>query len=101
MFSIKPLLDLFDIPPLRVLRRNLGDRLAVSKIHLGLSALTVFLLMWLFSNNIKITLILFVSTLALILVLFLISKLIFGGGRKLVYFRCSFNCLLNEFAITN
>ncbi|TMP73885.1 FtsX-like permease family protein [Pseudoalteromonas sp. S1608] len=83
MFSIKPLLDLFDIPPLRVLRRNLGDRLAVSKIHLGLSALTVFLLMWLFSNNIKITLILFVSTLALILVLFLISKLIFGGGRKL------------------
>ena len=29
------------------------------------------------------TLILFVSTLALILVLFLISKLIFGGGRKL------------------
>ena len=83
MFSIKPLLDLFDIPPLRVLRRNLGDRLAVSKIHLGLSALTVFLLMWLFSNNIKITLILFVSTLALILVLFLLSKLIFGGGRKL------------------
>ncbi|CAD2224215.1 conserved membrane hypothetical protein [Pseudoalteromonas sp. 3J6] len=83
MFSIKPLLDLFDIPPLRVLRRNLGDRLAVSKIHLGLSALTVFLLMWLFSNNIKITLILFISTLALILVLFLISKLIFGGGRKL------------------
>ncbi|HCP96951.1 MAG TPA: cell division protein FtsX [Pseudoalteromonas sp.] len=83
MFSIKPLLDLFDIPPLRVLRRNLGDRLAVSKIHLGLSALTVFLLMWLFSNNIKITLILFASTLALILVLFLISKLIFGGGRKL------------------
>lgn len=83
MFSIKPLLDLFDIPPHRVLRRNLGDRLAVSKIHLGLSALTVFLLMWLFSNNIKITLILFASTLALILVLFLISKLIFGGGRKL------------------
>ena len=83
MFSIKPLLDLFDIPPLRVLRRNLGDRLAISKIHLGLSALTVFLLMWLFSNNIKITLILFASTLALILVLFLISKLIFGGGRKL------------------
>ncbi|ASM49605.1 putative ABC transport system permease protein [Pseudoalteromonas espejiana DSM 9414] len=83
MFSIKPLLDLFDIPPLRVLRRNLGDRLAVSRVHLGLSALTVFLLMWLFSNNIKITLILFVSTLALIGVLFVVSKLIFGGGRKL------------------
>lgn len=83
MFSIKPLLDLFDIPPLRVLRRNLGDTLAVSRIHLGLSALTVFLLMWLFSNNLKVTLILFISTLALIIVLFVISKLIFGGGRKL------------------
>ncbi|TMP08950.1 cell division protein FtsX [Pseudoalteromonas sp. S3178] len=83
MFSIKPLFDLFDIPPLRVLRRNLGDQLTVSRMHLGMSALTVFLLMWLFSNNIKITLILFVSTLALIGVLFLLSKLIFGGGRKL------------------
>jgi len=83
MFSIKPLFDLFDIPPLRVLRRNLGDQLAVSRMHLCMSALTVFLLMWLFSNNIKITLILFVSTLSLIGVLFLLSKLIFGGGRKL------------------
>ena len=83
MFSIKPLFDLFDIPPLRVLRRNLGDKLAVSRVHLGMSALTVFLLMWLFSNSIKITLILFISTLALIGVLFLVSKLIFGGGRKL------------------
>ncbi|MCK8123256.1 FtsX-like permease family protein [Pseudoalteromonas sp. 2CM32C] len=83
MFSIKPLFDLFDIPPLRVLRRNLGDKLAVSRVHLGMSALTVFLLMWLFSNNIKITLILFITTLTLIGVLFLISKLIFGGGRKL------------------
>ena len=83
MFSIKPLFDLFDIPPLRVLRRNLGDKLAVSRVHLAMSAFTVFLLMWLFSNNIKITLILFASTLTLIGVLFLVSKVIFGGGRKL------------------
>lgn len=83
MFSIKPLFDLFDIPPLRVLRRNLGDKLAVSRVHLAMSAFTVFLLMWLFSNNIKITLILFASTLTLIGVLFLVSKVMFGGGRKL------------------
>lgn len=83
MFSIKPLFDLFDIPPLRVLRRNLGEKLAVSRVHLAMSAFTVFLLMWLFSNNIKITLILFASTLTLIGVLFLVSKVIFGGGRKL------------------
>ncbi|WP_404339740.1 ABC transporter permease [Pseudoalteromonas mariniglutinosa] len=83
MFSIKPLLDLFDIPPLRVLRRNLGERLLVSKVHLGMSAVTVFMLMWLFSNNIKITAILFASTLLLIGLLFALSKVIFGGGRKL------------------
>ncbi|MGO2012143.1 MAG: ABC transporter permease [Pseudoalteromonas sp.] len=83
MFSIKPLLDLFDIPPLRVLRRNLGDRLLVSKVHLGMSAVTVFMLMWLFSNNLKITAILFLSTLLLIGLLFGLSKVIFGGGRKL------------------
>uniref|UniRef100_UPI0038F79AFA hypothetical protein n=1 Tax=Streptomyces galilaeus TaxID=33899 RepID=UPI0038F79AFA len=68
---------------LRVLRRNLGDKLLVSKVHLGMSAVTVFLLMWLFSNNLKITTILFVSTLVLIAILFLLSRLIFGGGRKL------------------
>ncbi|WP_105189920.1 ABC transporter permease [Pseudoalteromonas sp. T1lg48] len=83
MFSIKPLLDLFDIPPLRVLRRNLGDRLLVSKIHLALSAFTVFALMWLFSGKIMITIILFLSSAAVVLVLFILSKLIFGGGRKL------------------
>ncbi|KJY99651.1 MULTISPECIES: ABC transporter permease [Pseudoalteromonas] len=83
MFSIKPLLDLFDIPPLRVLRRNLGDRLVVSKIHLALSALTVFGLMWLFSGKIKITLILFASSALVVVVLFVASKVIFGTGRKL------------------
>ena len=48
-----------------------------------MSALTVFLLMWLFSNNIKISAILFLSTAFLIAVLFALSKVIFGGGRKL------------------
>ncbi|WP_440056346.1 ABC transporter permease (plasmid) [Pseudoalteromonas sp. T1lg65] len=83
MFSLKPLLDLFDIPPLRVLRRNLGDTLAVSRIHLMVSVLTIFGLMWLFSQDIKITGILFVATIVLILVLFGISRLLFSAGRKM------------------
>lgn len=83
MFSLKPLLDLFDIPPLRVLRRNLGDTLAISRIHIALSLLTIFVLMWLFSGEIVTTLILFSSTLLVIAVLFAISRLLFSAGRRL------------------
>lgn len=84
MFSLKPLLDLFDIPPLRVLRRNLGDTLAISKIHIALSLLTIFVLMWLFSGELVTTLILFASTLCVIAVLFIVSRLLFAAGRRLV-----------------
>ncbi|MEY8197805.1 MAG: FtsX-like permease family protein [Colwellia sp.] len=83
MFSLKPLVDLFDIPPLRVLRRNLGDTLALSKLHLALSFMTIFSLMWLFSGEIVTTLILFASTLLVITVLFGISRLLFAAGRSL------------------
>ena len=83
MFSLKPLVDLFDIPPLRVLRRNLGDTLALSKLHLALSFMTIFVLMWLFSGEIVTTLILFASTLLVITVLFGISRLLFAAGRSL------------------
>jgi len=83
MFSLKPLLDLFDIPPLRVLRRNLGDTLALSRIHIALSLMTIFTLMWIFSGEIITTLILFGSTLLVIVVLFLVSRLFFAAGRRL------------------
>ncbi len=83
MFSLKPLLDLFDIPPLRVLRRNLGDKLVISRLHVTLSFLTIFLLMWAFSGAIKITLILFTSTIVVIAILFAVSRLLFSVGRKL------------------
>jgi putative ABC transport system permease protein len=83
MFSLKPLLDLFDIPPLRVLRRNLGDTLAVSRLHLALSFITIFVLMWIFSGEIITTLILFASTLLVIAILFAISRLLFAAGRSL------------------
>ena len=83
MFSLKPLLDLFDIPPLRVLRRNLGDTLALSRIHVALSLLTIFALMWLFSGALVTTLVLFGSTLLIIVILFAVSRLFFAAGRSL------------------
>lgn len=83
MFSLKPLLDLFDIPPLRVLRRNLGDTIAISRLHIVVSLMTIFALMWLFSGEIITTLILFGSTLLVIAILFGISRLFFAAGRRL------------------
>lgn len=83
MFSLKPLLDLFDIPPLRVLRRNLGDTLALSRIHIALSLSTIFVLMWLFSGEMVTTLILFGSTLLVIALLFGLSRIFFSAGRRL------------------
>lgn len=83
MFSLKPLLDLFDIPPLRVLRRNLGNTLALSRIHIVLSLFTIFALMWLFSGEIITTLILFGSTLLIIIILFAVSRVFFAAGRRL------------------
>ena len=81
MFSLKPLLDLFDIPPLRVLRRNLGDSIAVSRIHLLVSAITIFGLMLLFSGQLMISSILFLSSAALVGILYGISRLLFKAGR--------------------
>lgn len=81
MFSLKPLLDLFDIPPLRVLRRNLGDSIAVSRIHLLVSAITIFALMLLFSGQWMTSTILFFSSAALVGILYGISRLLFKAGR--------------------
>jgi putative ABC transport system permease protein len=83
MFSLKPLLDLFDIPPLRVLRRNLGDTIAISRLHMAISVTTIFVLMWIFSGQLVTTLILFASTLLVIAILFGLSRLLFAAGRKL------------------
>jgi putative ABC transport system permease protein len=83
MFSLKPLMDLFDIPPMRVLRRNLGDRLSVSKIHLTLAMVTVYALMYLFSRSFMISSIMFVSCAVLALCLFGLSRLLFSSSRKL------------------
>lgn len=81
MFSLYPLLQLFDIPPLRVLRRNAGDDKPNDWRYLTISSLTVFLLMLAFSQSFKLTGILFVVGVVLVLVLMGLSRLFINAGR--------------------
>lgn len=55
MFSIPSLLKLFAVPPLRVLRRNLGDGIGVSISARVIMAVTTILLVLLYSQNLKLT----------------------------------------------
>ncbi len=81
MFSLYPLLQLFDIPPLRVLRRNAGDEAGNNWAYLGLSGLTVFFLMLVYSQSFKISILMFGVGAVLIVVLLGLSRLFVNAGR--------------------
>ena len=55
MFSIPSLLKLFRVPPLRVLRRTLGDGVTTSIMAQAIMALTTIALVWFYSQNWKLT----------------------------------------------
>lgn len=81
MFSLYPLLQLFDVPPLRVLRRNEGDVTENNWGYLVLSGLTVFLLMLGYSQSFKISIVMFGVGAMLVVVLLLLSRLFVNAGR--------------------
>lgn len=83
VFSLFPLLSLFHIPPLRVLRRNVGESLNQSWLHLLVCAATVFALMWLYSKDIQLTLYVFVAGIIVVVFLLAISRLILKVGRNI------------------
>jgi putative ABC transport system permease protein len=82
MFSIPSLLKLFSIPPLRVLRRNLGDDLATSWTARVVMALTTVLLVAIYSQNLMITAIVMVAGVALTAVITLVARLMIHWSRK-------------------
>lgn len=81
MFSLYPLMQLFEIPPLRVLRRTEGDDTGSNWGYLLLSGFTVFMLMLGYSQSLKITAILFGVGSVLIVLLMLMSRLFINAGR--------------------
>lgn len=83
VFSLFPLLRLFHIPPLRVLRRGVGDSFNQSWAHLLVCAGTVFGLMWLYSKDIKLTAIVFAAGIFVVVFLLIVSRLLLKMGRNI------------------
>ena len=83
LFSMYPLLRLFSIPPLRVLRRDMDATLSSKTLQFAVSGLAVFLLMWAYSQNLKISAILFASGVVLVAGLIAVTYGLIFIGRKL------------------
>lgn len=83
LFSLYPLLRLFSVPPLRVLRRDLGANLSSRLLQFVAAGGAVFLLMLIYSQNLQISLILFVVGIVLVAALVGASFGLIWLGRKL------------------
>ena len=83
LFSLYPLMKLFSVSPLRVLRRDLGANLSSRLIQFVASGGAIFLLMWAYSQNIKVSAILFISGIILVVSLFGVTFALIWVGRKL------------------
>ncbi|QJR79772.1 FtsX-like permease family protein [Alteromonas pelagimontana] len=83
LFSLYPLLRLFSVPPLRVLRRSMDAGLRSRTLQFGVAGGAVLLLMWAYSRDIEISLILFLSGIALVLGLLAVTFGLISLGRKL------------------
>lgn len=83
VFSLFPLLRLFDIPPLRVLRRNVGEAFNQSFVHLAVCGATVFGLMWLYSKDLQLTTFVFAAGIFVVVFLLAVSRLILKAGRNI------------------
>lgn len=83
LFSLYPLLQLFSVPPLRVLRKDISATMSSRFLQFLFSGGAVFLLMWMYSDNLKISGILFAGGVVLILSLLAMTHVLIVLGRKL------------------
>lgn len=83
LFCLYPLLGLFSIPPLRVLRRNISSTFSSRGGQYVTAGSAILLLMWVYSQDLKISLILFVSGLILVGLLLLSTFGLIALGRVL------------------
>ncbi|NVK58324.1 MAG: FtsX-like permease family protein [Alteromonadaceae bacterium] len=83
LFSLYPLLRLFSVPPLRVLRRDMGAGLSSKGLQFGASGGAIFLLMWIYSRDVEISAILFGSGALLVVALLFVTFGLIAVGRWL------------------
>jgi putative ABC transport system permease protein len=83
LFSIYPLLQLFSVPPLRVLRKDITSTVSSKFLQFVFSGGAIFLLMWVYSGNVRISGILFAGGIVLVVSLLLMTYLLILVGRKL------------------
>lgn len=83
LFSLYPLLRLFSVPPLRVLRRDIDSNMSSRTLQFGAAGSAIFLLMWAYSQDLKISAILFASGIALVAGLLVMTYGLILLGRKL------------------
>ncbi|GGD55281.1 ABC transporter permease [Lacimicrobium alkaliphilum] len=83
LFSLYPLMKLFSVPPLRVLRRDLGANVGSRIIQFIAAGSAIFVLMWAYSGDLKISLILLVTGLVLAMALMAVTMGLIWLGRKL------------------
>ena len=83
LFSLYPLMQLFSVPPLRVLRNDIASTLSSKTLELLLGGSAVFVLMWAYSQNLKLSGILFISGVILVLSLLAVTFLLIALGRRL------------------
>lgn len=83
LFSLYPLLRLFSVPPLRVLRRDMDAGLSSRGLQFGASGGAIFLLMWVYSRDLEISAILFGSGVLLVVALLCVTYGLIALGRKL------------------
>ena len=83
LFSLYPLLKLFSVPPLRVLRKDLGASMSSRMVQFLAAGGAIFLLMVVYSQNLKISAILFVSGIVLVASLIVVTFGLIWLGRRL------------------
>ena len=83
LFSLYPLLRLFSVPPLRVLRRDIDSNMSSRTLQFGAAGSAIFLLMWAYSQDLKISAILFASGIVLVAGLLVMTYGLILLGRKL------------------